>query len=274
MSEADAEQKAEKPERLRKAGGGTAESKQPAHQADTACNEHTGDRIPVTSENVLCRENMLRTYQRVVSNQGAPGVDGITVDELMPMLRTCWDAIREELLDGTYQPAPVRKVEIPKPGGKGVRTLRIPTVLDRLIQQALYQARELMRRGLARVREWVSATNGHGPWWNAGASHMNQAVPNRYLPPAWSCQPPSRIPAFGAFPLNPRIQNRTYGGVGGRGRQRPLLPAAMASDAFGQRKPGGMNSLYGAASKVKVRVGDADSLASCRSVPGPGTRRR
>jgi RNA-directed DNA polymerase len=140
MSERDADQKAEKPERRRRVGGGTAESKHAAHQADTACNEHTEDRIPVTLEKVLCRENMLRAYQRVLSNQGAPGVDGMTVDELMPMLRKRWDAIRKELLDGTYQPAPVRKVEIPKPGGKGVRTLGIPTVLDRLIQQALYQA--------------------------------------------------------------------------------------------------------------------------------------
>ena len=139
MSEPGADQKAEKPERLRKVGGGTAENTQAAHQADTACNEHTEDRIPVPLEKVLCRENMLRAYQRVLSNQGAPGVDGMTVDELMPMLRKRWDAIRKELLDGTYQPAPVRKVEIPKPGGKGVRTLGIPTVLDRLIQQALYQ---------------------------------------------------------------------------------------------------------------------------------------
>jgi RNA-directed DNA polymerase len=140
MSEPDADKKAEKPERLRKVGGGTAENRQAAHQAGTACNEHTEDRIPVTLEKVLSRENMLRAYQRVLSNHGAPGVDGMTVDELMPMLRKCWDAIRKELFDGTYQPAPVRKVEIPKPGGKGVRTLGIPTVLDRLIQQALYQA--------------------------------------------------------------------------------------------------------------------------------------
>ena len=77
MSETGADQKAEKPERLRKAGGGTAENKQAAHQADTACNENTEDRIPVTLEEVLCRENMLRAYQRVLSNKGAPGVDGM-----------------------------------------------------------------------------------------------------------------------------------------------------------------------------------------------------
>ena len=64
-------------------------------------------------EEVVCRENMLAAHRRVVGNQGAAGVDGMTVDELMPMLRDRWLAIRDELLSGTYQPAPVRKVEIP-----------------------------------------------------------------------------------------------------------------------------------------------------------------
>ena len=90
-------------------------------------------------EEVVCRENMLAAYQRVVSNQGAAGVDGMTVDELMPMLRERWQAIRDGLLNDTYPPAPVLKVEIPKPGGAGMRMLGIPTVLDRLIQQALLQ---------------------------------------------------------------------------------------------------------------------------------------
>jgi len=90
-------------------------------------------------EEVVCRENMLAAYQRVVSNKGAPGADGMTVDELMPMLRERWQAIRDGLLNDTYRPAAVRKVEIPKPGGKGVRMLGIPSVLDRLVQQALLQ---------------------------------------------------------------------------------------------------------------------------------------
>ena len=90
-------------------------------------------------EEVVCRENMLAAYQRVVGNKGAPGVDGITVNELASMLRTRWQAIRDALLGDAYRPAPVLKVEIPKPGGKGVRMLGIPTVLDRLIQQALLQ---------------------------------------------------------------------------------------------------------------------------------------
>jgi len=76
MSEADADQKAEKPERLRKVGGGTAEKKQAAHQADPACNEHTEDRIPVTLEKVLCRENMLRAYPRVLSNRARQALTG------------------------------------------------------------------------------------------------------------------------------------------------------------------------------------------------------
>ena len=75
----------------------------------------------------------------MVRNGGAPGVDGMTVDDLMPYCRQHWAPIREQLLSGTYVPQPVRRVEIPKPDGKGVRMLGIPTVLDRFIQQALLQ---------------------------------------------------------------------------------------------------------------------------------------
>ena len=139
MSESDAEAKAEMPKRPRRVGDGIAESTDAARQTDAACDEHTKDQIPVTLEKVLSRENMWRAYERVVSNQGAPGVDGTTVEELKPLLQARWEATRTELLDGTYRPSPVRKVEIPKPGG-GIRTLGIPTVVDRLIQQALYQA--------------------------------------------------------------------------------------------------------------------------------------
>ena len=89
-------------------------------------------------EMVISRSNMMAAYSRVVSNKGAPGVDGITVGELKGYLQQNWPSIKEELLDGSYRPGPVRKVEIPKPDG-GVRTLGIPTVLDRLIQQALHQ---------------------------------------------------------------------------------------------------------------------------------------
>jgi retron-type reverse transcriptase len=90
-------------------------------------------------EEVVCRENMTMAYRRVVSNKGAPGVDGVTVDDLNPLLWARWEQLKQQLLSGSYKPQPVRKVEIPKPGGKGVRMLGIPTVIDRLIQQALLQ---------------------------------------------------------------------------------------------------------------------------------------
>jgi RNA-directed DNA polymerase len=93
----------------------------------------------MTMEEVLRRETMLRAYQRVHSNGGAPGVDGMNVEELGGYLVRHWEAIRKQLLEETYRPAPVRLAEIAKPGGRGVRRLGIPTVLDRLIQQALLE---------------------------------------------------------------------------------------------------------------------------------------
>ena len=87
---------------------------------------------------VLERSNMFRAYDRVMRNKGAPGIDGLKVGELKAYLKRHWPECKEALLNGLYQPQPVRKVEIPKSGG-GVRQLGIPTVLDRLIQQALHQ---------------------------------------------------------------------------------------------------------------------------------------
>jgi RNA-directed DNA polymerase len=88
---------------------------------------------------VVSRANMLAAFDRVWRNGGAPGVDGMTVGELWGYCQEHWVRIRAELLGGTYLPQPVRRVDIPKPGGKGMRTLGIPTVLDRMIQQALAQ---------------------------------------------------------------------------------------------------------------------------------------
>jgi len=82
--------------------------------------------------------NLRLAYKRVVQNGGAPGVDGVTTAELREHLWTHWETVREQLRAGTYRPSPVKRVEIPKPGG-GVRLLGIPTVMDRLIQQALLQ---------------------------------------------------------------------------------------------------------------------------------------
>ncbi len=89
-------------------------------------------------EAVVARENLLDAYARVMSNKGAAGVDQMPVEQLKPYLQEHWAQIKESLLNGTYQPQAVRRVEIPKPSG-GVRQLGIPTVVDRLIQQAVHQ---------------------------------------------------------------------------------------------------------------------------------------
>ncbi|MFZ1177939.1 MAG: group II intron reverse transcriptase/maturase [Mycobacterium sp.] len=89
-------------------------------------------------ERVVERDNLARALKRVRKNQGSPGVDGMTVDDLLPYLWGHWEQVRESLLTGGYQPQPVRRVEIPKSGG-GARMLGIPTVLDRFIQQAVLQ---------------------------------------------------------------------------------------------------------------------------------------
>jgi len=86
----------------------------------------------------LSRENMAAAWKRVKANKGSAGVDGLTIDQMPQYLKTHWLQIRTELLNGTYRPQAVRRVEIPKPTG-GTRELGIPTVLDRLIQQALLQ---------------------------------------------------------------------------------------------------------------------------------------
>ncbi len=88
---------------------------------------------------VVERENMIKALRRVERNKGAAGIDEMPVSELRPYLNVHWSHIKEELLSGSYQPSAVREVKIPKPGGKGMRKLGIPTVVDRLIQQAMHQ---------------------------------------------------------------------------------------------------------------------------------------
>lgn len=90
-------------------------------------------------EQVCERENLKRALARVRRNKGSAGVDGMSVDQLSDYLKAHWPQIRERLLAGQYQPQPVRRVEIDKPGGKDKRKLGIPCVLDRFIQQALLQ---------------------------------------------------------------------------------------------------------------------------------------
>src|SRR6202790_4885023 len=95
-------------------------------------------------EEVCERTNLKEALRQVRGNKGSAGVDRMTVDQLGDYLKQHWPAIREQLLNGTYEPKPVRRVEIPKPDGGGVRKLGIPTVLDRFIQQAVMQV--LQRR--------------------------------------------------------------------------------------------------------------------------------
>ena len=100
--------------------------------------EQAGPKQPDLIERMLERGNLLKALQAVEANQGAAGIDGMEVSQIRSHLREHWAEIREQILNGTYEPRPVRRVDIPKPGG-GTRMLGIPTVLDRLIQQAIHQ---------------------------------------------------------------------------------------------------------------------------------------
>lgn len=138
MDEGDADRMAEMPEDPVREADGIRGCAPGERQAFTADGGSSRPGPMMTMERVLRRENMFAAMKRVRANGGAPGVDGKTVEELPALVCERWPRIRAELLDGEYMPAPVRRVKIPKPGG-GVRELGIPTVLDRLIQQALLQ---------------------------------------------------------------------------------------------------------------------------------------
>jgi RNA-directed DNA polymerase len=120
----------------------TGEARNPAYEGTEApmakCSAESLAPDEQWMEKVCQRENLWQAYKRVKGNGGSPGIDGMTVDDFADYLKQHWISIREQLLSGTYQPQPVRRVEIPKPDG-GVRKLGIPTVLDRLIQQAAMQ---------------------------------------------------------------------------------------------------------------------------------------
>lgn len=107
-------------------------------ETNTAAAEQTKAELPGLMEAVVERSNLWSAYQKVVRNGGAAGVDGLPVDALKDWLKVHWPRVKAALLEGRYLPAAVRAVNIPKPSG-GERTLGIPTVLDRLIQQALLQ---------------------------------------------------------------------------------------------------------------------------------------
>jgi RNA-directed DNA polymerase len=117
---------------------GEAPRVQRSGEARTAANENERSGTATLMERVVERGNAQAALKRVRQNQGSPGVDGMTVDELPEYLVENWEGIRAQLLEGTYQPKPVREVEIPKSGG-GVRKLGIPTALDRFLQQSILQ---------------------------------------------------------------------------------------------------------------------------------------
>ena len=123
-------------------------------------------------EEVCDRENLKAALRQVKGNKGSAGVDGITVNQLPDHLKQHWPAIREQLLNGTYEPKPVRRVEIPKPDG-GVRKLGIPTVLDRFIQQAAMQVLQ---------RRWDRTFSEHSYGFRPGRSaHQAVAQAQQYI---------------------------------------------------------------------------------------------
>jgi RNA-directed DNA polymerase len=127
--------------------GLTGEAREAGREETESSGAMNGTENPASTnrlmEEVCERENLKAALQRVKANKGSPGVDGMTVIGIKDYLKQHWPAIREQLLSGTYEPKPVRRVEIAKPDG-GVRKLGIPTVLDRFIQQAVMQV--LQRR--------------------------------------------------------------------------------------------------------------------------------
>ena len=137
--ERDADRKVEIPEDSRKGRGGTSLGTGRERQASAAAKETSPPETTMLLEEVLRRENLVKAYHRVRTNKGATGVDGMTVDDLKPCLKEHWPRIKEEILTGTYQPQPARRADIPKPGDKGDRSLGIPVVLDRFIEQAILE---------------------------------------------------------------------------------------------------------------------------------------
>lgn len=139
MTNADADRRAEK---LRSHPEGSRRNRREegvGASRVTARREDSGPEAEQLMEAVVERENLWSALKQVERNSGAAGVDKMTAQQLRAYLREHWLRIKGELLAGAYQPLPVRKVEIPKAGGKGMRMLGIPTVIDRLIQQALHQ---------------------------------------------------------------------------------------------------------------------------------------
>jgi len=149
------------------AGRGETESLPVAHGPESPASTNR------LMEEVCERENLKKALRRVKANKGSAGVDGMTVGEITGYLKQHWPAIREQLLKGTYEPKPVRRVEIPKPDGGGVRKLGIPSVLDRFIQQAVTQVLQ---------RQWDRTFSDHSYGFRPGRSaHQAVAQAQQYI---------------------------------------------------------------------------------------------
>ena len=150
----------------RQAGRGETESLPVVHDPESPASPHR------LMEEVGERENLKAALRQVKGNKGSAGVDGMTVGGLTDYLKQHWATIREQLLNGTYVPQPVRRVEIPKPDG-GVRKLGIPTVLDRFIQQAVMQVLQ---------RRWDRTFSDHSYGFRPGRSaHQAVAQAQQYI---------------------------------------------------------------------------------------------
>ncbi len=154
----------------------TGEAPRTAEEGTESLAAKRGTESPAIGEQLMeevCeRENCKQALARVKANKGSPGVDGMTVHDLPGYLQQHWPAIREQLLNGTYGPQPVKRVEIPKPDG-GVRKLGIPTVLDRFVQQAVMQVLQ---------RKWDRTFSDHSYGFRPGRSaHQAVAQAQQYI---------------------------------------------------------------------------------------------
>src|SRR6266481_3966337 len=155
----------------------TGEARQVGREETESPGATSGPENPANTnrlmEEVCERENLKAALQQVKANKGSAGVDGMTVGGISDYLKQHWPAIREQLLNGTYEPKPVRRVEIPKPDGGGVRKLGIPSVLDRFIQQAVTQVLQ---------RRWDRTFSDHSYGFRPGRSaHQAVAQAQQYI---------------------------------------------------------------------------------------------
>ena len=160
---------------------GSGETRKPASERAEPHIAERKDESPTSTERLMeeiCeRGNLKKALERVKSNKGSPGIDGMTVEQLSSYLKENWLRIREQLLSGTYRPQPVKRVEKPKPDG-GIRNLGIPTALDRFIQQAVMQVLQ---------RQWDETFSEHSYGFRPGRSaHQAVAEAQRYIAEGYS----------------------------------------------------------------------------------------